>query len=139
MASLAGLTKPVARLVSVVRNRSFTFIAILAVTMLLSDAAMADPILGTITLTIAPIPGLELGAAASSAPVVYSSGLVDLSQPFQGEILPGGAVTSQGLTLTGPHLDAGFGGLPETFDTTFQMQITFDGNSGHGSKTPVFG
>jgi hypothetical protein len=120
---------------------SFTLIACVALVTSLPAAAKADPIMGNISLTIAPPPGLSGfgGSAFSNAPVVYSSGTVDLSQEFQSQIQPGGIVTDNFINLTGRHLYPDFGGLPVQMNTTFQMQITFDGAAGSQPTIDVTG
>ncbi len=113
-------------------GRSFSLIAFLAVMASLTSTAMADPVMGTVTLTVEPPPGLAGfgGSGLSQSPVVYSSGNVDLSQLFQSQVQPGGTTTYEGLTLTGAHLYPNFGGLAANFSTTFQMTIAFNGTSG---------
>ncbi len=120
---------------------SFTLIACVALVTSLPSAAKADPVMGNITLTITPPPGLAGfgGSALSNAPVVYSSGTVDLSQEFQSQIQPGGTVTENFINLSGPHLYPDFGGLPVQMNTVFQMQITFDGAAGSQSTINVTG
>ncbi len=120
---------------------SFTLIVCIALVTSLPSAAKADPIMGNMTLTIAPPPGLTGfgGSALSNAPVVYSSGTVDLSQEFQSQIQPGGIVTDNFINLTGPHLYPAFGGLSVDMNTTFQMQITFDGVAGSQPTIDVTG
>jgi hypothetical protein len=107
----------------------------------LPSAAKADPVMGNITLTIAPPSGLAGfgGSALSDAPVVYSSGSVDLSQEFQSQIQPGGSVTDNFVTVTGPHLYPHFGGLPVDLNTTFDMKVTFDGAAGSHPTIDVTG
>jgi hypothetical protein len=122
-------------------GRSFSLIAFLAVMASLTSTAMADPVMGTVTLAVAPPPGLAGfgGSGLSQSPVVYSSGSVDLSQLFQSQVQPGGATTSEGLTLTGAHLYPSFGGLAANFNTTFQMTIAFNGTSGSQPTISVTG
>ena len=116
-------------------------IACVALVTSLPSAAKADPIMGNITLTIAPPPGLAGfgGSALSSTPVVYSSGTVDLSHVFQGPLPPFATVGDNFINLTGPHLYPDFGGLPVQMNTTFQMQITFDGAAGSRPTIDVTG
>jgi hypothetical protein len=120
---------------------SFTLLACVALMTALPSAAKADPVMGKITLTIAPPPGLTGfgGSASSSAPVVYSSGTVDLSQEFQGPVPPGATVGENSINLTGPHLYPDFGGLAVQMNTTFQMQIAFDGAAGSQPTIDVTG
>ena len=122
-------------------GRNLTVMACLALTAALTSAANADPVMGTVTLTIAREaynPGYLGGIA--QGPVVYSSGSVDLSQVFQSEVQPGGAILEgQGVSLTGPHLIPSFSGLGENFNTTFQLKIAFDGASGSQPTINVTG
>jgi hypothetical protein len=122
-------------------GRSFRLIALLAMMASLTSTAMADPVMGTVTLTVAPPPGLAGfgGSGLSQSPVVYSSGNIDLSQLFQSQVQPGGTTTYEGLTLTGAHLYPSFGGLAANFNTTFQMTIAFDGTSGSQPTINVTG
>jgi hypothetical protein len=122
-------------------SRRIMFMAWLALVTALPSAAKADPIMGNVTLTVAPPAGLEGfgGSASSSAPVVYSSGTVNLSQEFQSQIQPGGGDSYSGLVLTGGHLYPDFGGLPVQESTTFQMQITFNGAGGSQPTINVTG
>jgi len=120
----------------------FTLIACLAFMASLTSAAKADPIMGTVTLTVAPDPSLGYGGGIAQGPVVYSSGTVDLSQLFQSQIQPGPnpVVLYQGLSLSGPLLLPNAGGLlDENFNTTFNMKITFNGASGSQPTINVTG
>jgi hypothetical protein len=118
---------------------SFTVMGCLALA--LTSSAKADPVLGSVTLTIArETDTAGYGGGIAQGPVVYSSGSVDLSQVFQSEVLPGGAILEgHGVSLTGPHLLPNFGGLGETFNTTFQLKIAFDGTSGSQPTINVTG
>jgi hypothetical protein len=119
---------------------SFTVIACLALTAALTSGAKADPVMGTVTLTV---PQTAVGGGGSGGinqgPVVYTSGPVDLSQLFQSQVQPGGAVTYEGISLAGPHLLPNFGGLEVNFNTTFDMKIAFDGTSGSQPTIDVTG
>ena len=71
-------------------RRRLALIACLAILASSTYAVKADPIMGTVTLTVAPAPyPLSWGGAFFQGPVVYSSGSVNLSQVFQGQALPG--------------------------------------------------
>ncbi len=122
-------------------GRSFTVMACLALTAALTSAVKADPVIGTVTLAVAreTDTGGDLGGIAQG-PVVYSSGSVDLSQVFQSEVQPGGAILEgNSVNLTGPHLLNTFGGLGESFDTNLQLKIAFDGASGSQPTINVTG
>ena len=112
-------------------RRQLTFAACLAFVASLTCVAKADPITGTITLTVAPSTTLEGLGSGIPIPVVYSSGPVDLSALGQ-------TVTLTGLPmgLSGP----GVGGvIAETINTTFDMKITFEGASGSQPTVDVTG
>jgi hypothetical protein len=122
-------------------GRSLIVIACLALAAALTSAARADAVMGTVTLTIAGATSpTGFVGGIGQGPVVYSSGSVDLSQVFQSEVLPGGAILEgHSVRLTGPHLIPTFGGLGENFSTTFQMKIAFDGASGSQPTINVTG
>ncbi len=94
-------------------------VAALAFMLSVTGMAEADPIMGTITLTVAPAPP-AYGNPGPGIPTaaVYNSGSVDLS------VLP------QNLFLTGPPLGFAGGLIGNSINTTFDMKITFDGTSG---------
>ncbi len=94
-------------------------VAALAIMLSVTGMAEADPIMGTITLTVAPAPP-AYGNPGPGIPTaaVYNSGSVDLS------VLP------QNLFLTGPPLGFAGGLIGNSINTTFDMKITFDGTSG---------
>ncbi len=94
-------------------------VAALAFLLSVTGMAEADPIMGTITLTVAPAPP-AYGNPGPGIPTaaVYNSGSVDLS------VLP------QNLFLTGPPLGFAGGLIGNSINTTFDMKITFDGTSG---------
>jgi hypothetical protein len=116
-------------------GRVFAVMACVALAPVLTSAAKADPVMGSLTLTVAQTNALGSGGIAQG-PVVYSSGSVDLSQVLQREVPPGEAI---GASLTGPHLLPNFGGLGENFNTTFQLKIAFDGTSGSQPTINVTG
>ncbi len=94
-------------------------VAALAIMLSVTGMAEADPIMGTITLTVAPAPP-AYGNPGPGIPkeAVYNSGSVDLS------VLP------QNLFLPGPPLGFAGGLIGNSINTTFDMKITFDGASG---------
>jgi hypothetical protein len=112
-----------------------TRIAFLAILPLLSRGALADPITGNITLTVAP------AAPFFQGPVVYSSGPVNPSQLFQSQIEPGPDPVTlyQGLTMNGPLLVKWSGLGSESFTTPFDMKITFAGAAGSQPTVDVTG
>jgi hypothetical protein len=87
----------------------------------LSNSASADPVTGTIELTVPP--GISKLANTS-----YSSGSVDLSTLPQNLPLPGPAL--------GPN---SAGAFTQTIDTTFNLRITFDGASGFQPVVDITG
>jgi hypothetical protein len=99
-------------------------IACLALVASVTGAAKANPIMGTVTLTVAPAgqfggnPGLGIPTAAA-----YSSGPVDL-----------GALPST-VPLTGPELAFNGGLIEENIATTFDLKIAL--NSASGSQPSV--
>jgi hypothetical protein len=137
----SSFTRPAHRFSIDGMGRSFVAIGCLALMAALTSAAKADPVMGSVSLTIAQDAGLSgYGAGIAQGPVVYSSGTVDLSQLFQSQMQPGGVVTYQGLNLNGPVLLPGAGGLLDlNFNTAFQMKITFDGASGSMPAIDVTG
>jgi hypothetical protein len=94
------------------RRRSLLLVVFLALMTSLSLRAKADPVMGTIELTVAPnVPRL--------GNTVYLSGSVDLSN------LP------QNLPLPGPSLGYNNDGqFNENINTTFDLKVTFGGASG---------
>jgi hypothetical protein len=95
--------------------------AVLTLIAALSNSASADPLTGTIELTIPP--GTPRLAYTS-----YSSGSVDLST------LP------QNIPLPGPPLGPNSAGaFTQTIDTTFNLRITFDGASGFQPVVDITG
>ena len=86
--------------------------ALLSITAAASAAAKADPVSGTIELTVPP-------GASKLANTAYSSGTVDLST------LP------VNLPLTGAPIENNdSGAFNQTINTTFDLRITFNGASG---------
>lgn len=110
-------------------RRRLALLAGLGLSIGLTNAAMAGPLLGTIVLTIAPNPIIEDGQGLGiPTAAVFSSGPVDLGS------LP------HGLALTGPSLGFVGGGLiGQDIETTFDLRIAFDGVSGSQSSIDVTG
>jgi hypothetical protein len=95
---------------------------------LASATAKADPIMGTITLTVAPaLPTVDGAGGGIPSPAVYTSGLVNLGA------LP------QNFALAGPALGFVGGIIEESVQTTFDMRITFDGAAGSQPYVDVTG
>jgi len=89
--------------------------------------AKADPIMGTITLTVEPaLPYASVGPGIPNA-AVYTSGPVNLSD------LP------QNFSLTGPPLGFVGGLIQESIRTTFNMEIAFNGTGGSQPYVDVVG
>jgi hypothetical protein len=134
-------TRPIHRFSSCAVGWNFTVVVCFVLAAALTSTVNADPVMGTVTLTIAGEPsptGFSGGIAAG--PVVYSSGTVQLGQVFQSEVVSADQnVLGQDVALTGPILIPNFGGLGENFRTTFQMKITFDGASGSQPTIEVTG
>lgn len=125
-------------------RRRWSLIACLALMASSGRAAKADPIMGTVTLTVAQDPGVGLwGSAINQGPAVYSSGQVDLSQFFQVPVVtfPDGSYTEifPSVTLSGPLLIRWDNLGSFLFNTTFDLKIAFDGASGNGPTIDATG
>jgi hypothetical protein len=134
-------TRSIPRFSSCAVGWNFTVVVCLALAAALTSTANADPVMGTVTLTIAgePYPTGFSGGIAQG-PVVYSSGTVQLDQFFQSQAVSADETTlGHNVVLTGPILIPNFSGLEENFYSTFQMKIAFDGASGSQPTIDVTG
>ncbi len=106
-------------------RRRLTLAAYFAFMASMANAAKADPIMRTMTLTVAPT-GAATGPGIPSA-VVYTTGNIDLGN------------LGQNVTLTGPPLGFVGGVIDEVINTTFDLKITFNGVSGSKSYIDITG
>ncbi len=99
----------------------------LAFVLSLCTTAQADPIMGTITLTVAPaLPYASVGPGIPQV-AIYTSGPVNLSA------LP------QNFFLSGPALGFEGGVIQDDVQTTFDMKIAFNSTSGSQPYVDVHG
>lgn len=134
-------TRPDHRLTSGAISRGLVMAAGLALVAAFDSAAQADPIMGTVSLTIAQDTALgNYGGGVATGPVQYFSGTVNLSQLFQSQTQSNGVITTEGINLTGSPLLPGASGLLNLpYTTTFEMKITFDGAAGTQPTIDVSG
>lgn len=99
-------------------RRSLTLFTCVAFMASLIGAASADPISGTVTVTVEPS-----GTLVTAVPYMYSACILDMSNTtYNGEMFGDGLLGSPGPIWNPPiNID---------IQTTFNMTVTFDGASG---------